>query len=383
MTGRVRRVVSIGACAGLLSIVPATGARALDCRGLVRVRSPRAGPQAQLLGVAAPSPDVGFAVGVIGFDLGSQSFAERWDAAARRWALVAVPHSTSTDALFDVDATSAADAWAVGDAVDNRLRERTLVEHWDGARWGIVPSPNVRGAVASALLGISALAPDDAWAVGLSSQTGGQPFAPMTMHWNGRGWKIVPTPPVYGSGQLRAVDAISKDDVWAVGDHGVDRSLTLTFHWDGMQWSAVSSSNHSATSNDALLDVSAVTGSDVWAVGSYAEPKDPNVGRQTSALHWDGSSWMVVETPNPAHHSELRGVSAAGTDDVWAVGVTDVTSTLAEHRTGGAWVVEPTPRLRGATARLSDVAALPGGRLWAVGAVLRQTNHGLIERRCG
>src|SRR5207247_2313765 len=70
---------------------------------------------------------------------------------------------------------------------------------------------------------------------------------------------------------------------------------------------------------------------------------------QTPALHWDGSAWSIVATPNaPMDWSRLYGVAATSSNDVWAVGASqDVASvpgrTLIEHWDGSAWSIVPSP----------------------------------------
>src|SRR5438105_3935499 len=57
-------------------------------------------------------------------------------------------------------------------------------------------------------------------------------------------------------------------------------------------WSVVSSPN-SGTAN-GLHGVAAVSANDVWAVGEY----NPGPGSRTLTLHWDGTSWSVIPSPN-------------------------------------------------------------------------------------
>jgi hypothetical protein len=70
--------------------------------------------------------------------------------------------------------------------------------------------------------------------------------------------------------------------------------------------------------NGASLRAAAGSGNDVWVVGY-----DPGSGgnpRQTVTMHWDGSAWSVVPSPNVGSGSnELYGVRGGG-NDIWAVG---------------------------------------------------------------
>src|SRR5207244_691981 len=146
----------------------------------------------------------------------------------------------------------------------------------------------------------------------------------LTMHWDGTQWSIVPSPNANSrTNYLNRVSAVASNDVWAVGYYiavvgggGYDR--TLAEHWDGNQWSIVPSPNVS-TDNNVLNSVSVLSSNDVWAVGSYL---NNNLGVLTLVEHWDGVQWSVVSSPNPpaAYQSTLEGVSAVSPNDVWAVG---------------------------------------------------------------
>jgi len=66
---------------------------------------------------------------------------------------------------------------------------------------------------------------------------------------------------------LYSVVAISSDDVWAVGRHDPNFTdyLPLTMHWDGVRWRVVPGANPNDDAN--LLDVTAISSQDLWAVG--------------------------------------------------------------------------------------------------------------------
>src|SRR5438067_110142 len=68
-----------------------------------------------------------------------------------------------------------------------------------------------------------------------------------------------------------------------------------------------------------LRGISARASDDVWVVGEYRPLGGFHV--HTLAMHWDGTSWAIVPTPNPGPgpHS-LAGVDAGAWNDVWAVG---------------------------------------------------------------
>ncbi|HEV2458961.1 MAG TPA: hypothetical protein VGS80_11395 [Ktedonobacterales bacterium] len=101
------------------------------------------------------------------------------------WNQVASPGVGSEGNLMAVAATSASDAWAVGQYEGLDSLQRTLIEHWGGAQWSYVISPSP-GQTYNILLGVSADSANDAWAVGYSSNSPtGQAEQPLTEHWNG------------------------------------------------------------------------------------------------------------------------------------------------------------------------------------------------------
>jgi hypothetical protein len=82
--------------------------------------------------------------------------------AAASWSVQPSPSEGSVDA---VAATSAASAWAVGAYQHSTPVARTFIEHWNGQRWAVQPSPSV-GVSANNLFSVAATAAASAWAVG-------------------------------------------------------------------------------------------------------------------------------------------------------------------------------------------------------------------------
>jgi len=70
-------------------------------------------------------------------------------------------------------------------------------------------------------------------------------------------------------------------------------------------------------------------------------------------------AWGLVASPNPGtERNDLRGVWAAGTNDVWAAGFaagnSGIEQTLILHNTGGGWTVAPSPN--GGSGAVVDMA---------------------------
>jgi hypothetical protein len=137
--------------------------------------------------------------------------------------------------LAGVSAASVADAWAVGAYYpSNTSPLATLAQHFDGTRWTAFPLPNV-GVQENVLLGVSMPSPGRAWAVGYF--VNGE-FQQQTLiqHFDGTTWSVVPSPsPGAEQNILFGVAAVSDSDVWAVGGEEDSNGLwhTLTEHWDG------------------------------------------------------------------------------------------------------------------------------------------------------
>ena len=228
-------------------------------------------------------------------------------------------HTTGLKAVADLSPTN---VWAVGRAMFADSSRHTLIEHLGPGGWALVAGPTTTGSV---LNGISALATGDIWAVG--SQTSATGSSTLAAHYNGTSWTTSSTPNNNANNELKDVAAVAADDVWAVGDSikspfdGVSTSKTLIEHFNGRGWTIVPSPNVGA-GNNVLTGVAAHAADDVWAVGYDDDHSGSIPVRKTVWMHWDGSRWSVVPSPNTGSgDNTLLGVIApSGTGDVWAWG---------------------------------------------------------------
>jgi hypothetical protein len=104
------------------------------------------------------------------------------------------------------------------------------VEHWNGSAWSVVASPNPSPGN-NGLNGVAALAADDVWTVGYYFTNERNGFQALLEHWDGSAWSVVPGAGVNGTYNLRAVDAVSATDLWAVGQQNTSVNQTLTEHY--------------------------------------------------------------------------------------------------------------------------------------------------------
>ena len=287
-----------------------------------------AGSFEQLSGVTAVATDDVWAVGMAFTSGVPYAVTEHWDGSA--WSIVPAPNGSTNpngeaaSQLVSVAAVSSNNVWAVGwtsTFFNFTSFQGTLIEHWDGSQWTVIPSPNVDGSSQNTLTGIAVINVNDIWAVGYAD------YQTLTEHWDGFQWSIVPSPNVGYGPQLSGVTALASNDVWAVGSSN-NHTTTLVLHWDGSSWSVVSSPNSGEYGHESsLANISAVSPTDIWAVGTDAftiyTGEDSNTIYYTLFEHWDGSAWSIVpgaSTHGTAAVGRLFGVAAVSTGDVWAVG---------------------------------------------------------------
>jgi hypothetical protein len=244
------------------------------------VATPNLGSTAnELEGVHAIAPDDVWAVG-FGADPGGfagHAIGLHWNGAGWRLTDLAPPGVRGSD-LVGVGGTSTSDVWAVGSRDDS-----TLIEHFDGASWSVVPSPDGEGTV-SALSAVTAVAPNDAWAVGSSESEApgakGSGEGSLILHWDGESWTVVPSPNGPNpSNALLDVVAYGSQDVWAGGLSYDDLQVTsrsLVERWDGSKWRIVQTPDPDADYN-VVEGIAGMSPGHLWAVGAQ--------GSGTLAMH--------------------------------------------------------------------------------------------------
>ena len=313
------------------------------------------------------------AVGAIGgsdvWSVGTNShtLAEHWNGTS--WTITPSPNTgVSDNVLNGVSGNASSDVWQVGFYTFG-TEKRTLIEHWDGAEWSIVPSPNTNKRL-NVLNGVDTISPSNTWAVGYAT-SGGIDQTTLVLHWDGTAWSIVPSPSpgTFGLNTLYAVAGNSANDVWAVGSFTNigEFAQTLTLHWDGTSWQLIPSANV-AGSNNELYGVVALGPNNVWAVGYWGNAA---TGFSTLIEHWNGSTWTIVSSPIAQGDNFLSAVSGTGANDIWAVGrsrnpFTFQTSTLIEHWDGNSWSTVMGFGVQPESAAYGVVTAAPGDA-WAVG----------------
>ena len=242
------------------------------------------------------------------------------------------------NALNGVSGTSIDDVWAVGWRQRGPI-DQTLIEHFNGLTWSVVPSPNDDNHPDDQLLAVGVFSPSDAWAVGARRTHCGGCGNTMALvaRWNGSAWTQIDVPRFsFGPGNYPgqylvgvSVNPVNENDVWMVGNipsHGIrgEPSFIYAEHWNGLQWSiyGLPSGRY-----PAINGVSTSPDGEAWAVGAGL-----GTGTTQAILHWNGSAWSQQASARQDDH-DFFGVAAISADDAWVVG------RRVEHFDGRSWQV--------------------------------------------
>lgn len=316
--------------------------------------------------------------------------------------------------LESVDGTSFANVWAVGAWYP--AARRCLIERFNGISWTQFPTPD-DPSNDGVLRGVVAISPDHAIAVGTHTPVGYW-AQPLVMEWVGSDWELVPSPEHEGGRVFSAVDHTSTGVTWVAGH---DAGIALLARRDGENWEINFAppvgglrnrfyAMHARTDNeiwvvgtqsdqfgefeillqrfnggsswttfdvpspgpiDEMNGVLAFAEDDAWAVGHYYHI--PLYLPQPLVMHYDGTSWMMVDLPDyPEGPARLEAITATASDDVYAAGTYGTADGTPRpfmlHYDGASWSEVILPPTGGSNEWFRGMAATPDGAVWAVGA---------------
>lgn len=332
--------------------------------------------------------------------------------------------------LKGVDGVAPDDVWAVGTYVDPSTTYQRLkyIAHLDGAEWRLVDVPNI-GKNWNELLDVITVSPEEAYAAGNRNDATGKSRAQF-LTWDGSRWEQVPIPPQTGGdsiadlalvdgsvwvagtrggasiaepsnvalagwydgegfvfehvpwitlpegrahNNLRAIDGVAADDLWAVGwaqgATGPIVGWAYVVHRGPGGWEAEDHIFGDPKQDSALNDVLALASDDVWAVGY--------TGKLPMIAHWDGSGWQEEDLSHLGlDWAELRGIRTVNSSDIYVAGNSftldssgryGIASPLVLHYDGAAWSIMETATAGKPYDRFFGLGVIPGGDIWAVG----------------
>jgi len=153
-------------------------------------------------------------------------------------------------------------------------------------------------------------------------------------------------------------------------------TLALVERWEGTSWSIQPTPNPAGTTESLLTGVSFAAPTACTAVAVCF----PTYGAVTLAMveRWDGASWSIQLTPNPTGETfiGLAGVSCPSPTACTAVGNSPGGTMLAEHWNGRRWSIQLTPNPT-YSSLLNDVSCVSTTACTAVGAY---SGGALVER---
>ncbi|HZB28857.1 MAG TPA: hypothetical protein VE465_01700 [Streptosporangiaceae bacterium] len=264
-------------------------------RRWAHVPMPTTGPTFPRAVDARTSADVWIVGSRDGF-AGTQAGIWHWD--GRSWTAVPLDDDVGMNSEFvAVSAYGARDAWAVG--TGGTTPPRQLLFHWNGKDWTAAPAPKPPGE--SELTDVTMVSSDNVWAVGgTTAPAAARPAAsrmsrpaaappirantlrtarpvqppprdsrPLAEHWDGRAWRVMPTPAI--DGEFYSVAGDGASGIWAAGQRA-DGSALLA-HWDGHRWDISRPPTPDGRGPAAVWAITQVRGTSyLWAVGPVEGP---------------------------------------------------------------------------------------------------------------
>jgi hypothetical protein len=271
------------------------------------------GDQTNLVAAYAPGRNNLWTVGFFRTGIGAFAMVpviDHFDGKA--WTIVPSPRPAAS-VLTAIDGTSAADIWAIGREMTQN-HAVSIIEHYDGHVWTRVTSPSPVTDYLD-LGAIAVVSPSDVWVAG--DYVGSDSvFRTLIEHYDGNDWSIVPSPNFgTGSNYLTAM-TVFDGQPWVVGrayDGTSYRPMAL--RWSGSKWSGHLLPR--SGSGDEALNAVVTAGRTLWAVGN----KTNDAGTQrTLTMRYHAGTWTVVRSPNLGGGDNVFYGAVSSRRTIWAVG---------------------------------------------------------------
>jgi hypothetical protein len=228
----------------------------------------------------------------------------------------------------------------------------SLAESWNGTSWTIQTTPNPEGATETKLKGVSCKVITACIAVGYSNAGGKWATA---MRGNSGTWSLetIPKPAESISSEFHGVECNSATSCVAVGSYNTSASTywAMASVWIGTEWTLQTVPKPAESKRSILLDVSCSDASNCTSVGGYTNAKGVQV---TLVERWNGKTWSVQTSPNPEGSSNSVLQNVICEDRNTCVGVGDwvkagVWQPMAQRWNGSSWSLETTANPAGST----------------------------------
>jgi hypothetical protein len=263
------------------------------------------------------------------------SFAERWNGTS--WHLQPLPGTAGVGAVSCVSASFCEMVGSGGGDV------------WNGSSWSAQTIPGPPGSTSANLSGVSCLTTAFCEAVGQDTDSSGNALS-LAATWNGTSWaaQTTPNPATSNFTRLSQVSCAAVAACQAAGEFRLstaNRLLALAESWNGTSWQIQRAVSPPGATANNLGAVSCVSAAFCEAVGSHP---DSDANTVALAERWNGTTWQIQPTPNPAPGNglgmSLAGVSCVSTLFCEAVGSSSsAAGGGAEAWNGTAWALQSVP----------------------------------------
>lgn len=246
--------------------------------------------------------------------------------------------------------------------------------------WTIQTTPNASGAEHSYLNDMSCepASTTACTAVGKQTASGGA-SSPYAQYWNGTSWtnQTTASPAGATAAELQADHCVSKTLCVAAGSYSTTSgTFSLVEAWNGVSWSIQSTPNPAGATETRLNGVSCKEITACMAVGYSGSGSSS----QPVAIRGNSGTWSLQTVPLPAGAvaAELTGVECTATTSCRAVGRYYPTSSsttywaMVSTWNGTTWASEAVPKPTGSPKRstLLDVSCASGSSCTAVGGYM-------------
>jgi hypothetical protein len=271
--------------------------------------------------VSAPATNDVWAVGTQGTN-SSSPWVVRFNGST--WHAVSASTLPANLTISAVRAKSATNAWIGGYVASSP--NHAVAAHWNGSTWSVTTfnPPNCSAINALSLVpGTSQV-----MAVGYDGTCGRGPEAVFARRWTGSKWVAATVPSA--DGQAFAVVALSATNAWLAGDQTTDNWNTsglLLEQWNGSSWKLRQAPALPGSAGN-IYSLAARSASNIMGVGwqypACTGGTCPN--QRTLAIHFNGTGWSRIATPNPATSAtdgfdQFEGATVEpNTGAYWAVG---------------------------------------------------------------
>jgi hypothetical protein len=172
----------------------------------------------------------------------------------------------------------------------------------------------------------AAISRSDIWSVGDTSTTAGKTvYQPFIRHFNGSSWQAVTIPHSSGS-TADWVSASAANNVWVGGLKNSRDATSVVYRWNGARWAKIP-----LPAMTSLQDVVVLGPDNVWAFGDSGTVA-------YDIFHWNGSKWQYYLADDA--NFIPQDISASAPNNVWVSGFTYSGSkqVVAAYRWNGtAW----------------------------------------------